>query len=136
MNKPLLLILWILTLSPLGYALSPSNNSPPTSAVESATASMPSETETTDWATVLPVDPVTARIIGEEIETSLKASWNDGYKAARVEYEPQVDYWMAIAQTPSLDRFWDGFLWGVVPATVGGLALGVSLTLALLQVVR
>lgn len=136
MNKPLLLILWILTLSPLGYALSPSNSNPPTSAVESAIASTPFETETTDWATVLPVDPETARIIGEEIEAGLRASWDDGYKAARVEYEPQVDYWMAIAQAPSFDRFWDGFFWGVVPATVGGLALGVSLTLALLQVVR
>lgn len=134
MKKPLLPILLLLILPALAGATSQPNNSPEIYAEESETDFKPLPTPS--WAEILPVDPVTAQILGEEIDASLKASWNEGYKAARVEYEPQVDYWMAIAQAPDPDRFWDGFLWGAAPSTLGGMVLGACLVISFFQVVR
>jgi hypothetical protein len=74
------------------------------------------------------VDPATAQIIGEEIDRSLKDSWNDGYKTARVEYEPQVDYWKALDEQDRQEKalvwsngFWIGAGTGTV-VTIGLIA--------------
>jgi hypothetical protein len=111
LNKPLLMTLWLLILLPLLPASSPSKSLVPNSESGSATASSPLSTAPS-WVEVLPLDPATAQIVGEEIDAAIGESWNEGYKAASVTLEPQVTYWKAKAEEPQSDHFWDGFGWG------------------------
>ena len=129
-SLPLILLMLILPL--LTCAINPLSAQENNSVSESVTESPTSKQSTPDWAQILPLDPATAQIIGEEIDKSLADSWNEGYKAARVEY----DYWITLAQSTVPDRFWDGFIWGVVPETVAGFFIGTGTIIGLLQVMH
>jgi hypothetical protein len=135
LKTPLLLLLWTLILTPLAFGISPSENSTPTSASESPTVSNPqAPQQTPDWARILPLDPVTAKIVGDQIDIVLKDAWERGYKAAEVKYEPMTEYWMTKATTPTsrTDRFWEGFGWGSAAGAAGGVVFTVVLVKAAL----
>lgn len=137
MRKPLLLTLLMLILPLLSFGTSPSTPEPSPSASESETAFAPPPQHTPGWGQVLGLDPQTAKVLDEEIALVLKEQWEAGYKAARIEYEPQVDYWMSIAQAPlPPDRFWDGVVWGAPAGAVAGATAATVVLLLLMKAVH